>query len=34
MDDWWQAQELIEREQYEIEAGLLRANPAYIEWLE
>jgi hypothetical protein len=36
-DRWWQAQELIEREQYEQaerekEQALLRADPAYAAW--
>ena len=34
IDPEWQHQELLERQQWELEAGLLRADPAYGEWLD
>lgn len=39
MDDYddsaaWHQQELCERQRFEEEQGLLRADPAYLEWLE
>lgn len=32
--DWWQAEELLLREQWEAEQELLKADPAYEEWLQ